>query len=246
MDEVRDSKKQKFMQNAEKYKSFFLRDENVRIPFLFPTNNYRDNFLKEENIMKEQSTQQVSTSDEKIIDMYWERNPNAIQETDEKYGALLRNVAYNILSDALDCEECQNDTYFDVWNAIPSARPTAFSAFIVQIMRRTAIDRYRKKSSKRRVPSQLTLSIEDLENSICNSLSIEEAYEAKEIGKMVNDYVASLNDRQRYIFIDRYYMAESVEKIASDLAIPVKTAYLEIGKIKKGLRKYLERNGVHV
>ena len=196
--------------------------------------------------MKEQSTQQVSTSDEKIIDMYWERNPNAIQETDEKYGALLRNVAYNILSDALDCEECQNDTYFDVWNAIPSARPTAFSAFIVQIMRRTAIDRYRKKSSKRRVPSQLTLSIEDLENSICNSLSIEEAYEAKEIGKMVNDYVASLNDRQRYIFIDRYYMAESVEKIASDLAIPVKTAYLEIGKIKKGLRKYLERNGVHV
>ena len=234
------------MQNAEKNKSFFLRDENVRIPFLFPTNNYRDNFLKEENIMKEQSTQQVSTSDEKIIDMYWERNPNAIQETDEKYGALLRNVAYNILSDALDCEECQNDTYFDVWNAIPSARPTAFSAFIVQIMRRTAIDRYRKKSSKRRVPSQLTLSIEDLENSICNSLSIEEAYEAKEIGKMVNDYVASLNDRQRYIFIDRYYMAESVEKIASDLAIPVKTAYLEIGKIKKGLRKYLERNGVHV
>jgi len=234
------------MQNAEKYKSFFLRDENVRIPFLFPTNNYRDNFLKEENIMKEQSTQQVSTSDEKIIDMYWERNPNAIQETDEKYGALLRNVAYNILSDALDCEECQNDTYFDVWNAIPSARPTAFSAFIVQIMRRTAIDRYRKKSSKRRVPSQMTLSIEDLENSICNSLSIEEAYEAKEIGKMVNDYVASLNDRQRYIFIDRYYMAESVEKIASDLAIPVKTAYLEIGKIKKGLRKYLERNGVHV
>ena len=246
MDEVRDSKKQKFVQNAEKYKSFFLRDENVRIPFLFPTNNYRDNFLKEENIMKEQSTQQVSTSDEKIIDMYWERNPNAIQETDEKYGALLRNVAYNILSDALDCEECQNDTYFDVWNAIPSARPTAFSAFIVQIMRRTAIDRYRKKSSKRRVPSQLTLSIEDLENSICNSLSIEEAYEAKEIGKMVNDYVASLNDRQRYIFIDRFYMAESVEKIASDLAIPVKTAYLEIGKIKKGLRKYLERNGVHV
>ena len=62
----------------------------------------------------------------------------------------------------------------------------------------------------------------------------------------VNLLPASLNDRQRYIFIDRYYMAESVEKIASDLAIPVKTAYLEIGKIKKGLRKYLERNGVHV
>ena len=196
--------------------------------------------------MNEQSTQQVNTSDEKIIDMFWERDPEAIQKTDEKYGTLLRNVAYNILSDSLDCEECQNDTYFDVWNAIPSARPSAFSAFIVQIMRRTAIDRYRKKSSKKRIPSQLTVSIEELENAIYNSLSIEEAYEAKEIGKMVNDYVASLNDRQRYLFIDRYYMAESVEKTASDLAIPVKTAYMEIEKIKKGLRKYLERNGVHV
>ena len=196
--------------------------------------------------MNEQSTQQVNTSDEKIIDMFWERDPEAIQKTDEKYGTLLRNVAYNILSDSLDCEECQNDTYFDVWNAIPSARPSAFSAFIVQIMRRTAIDRYRKKSSKKRIPSQLTVSIEELENAIYNSLSIEEAYEAKEIGKMVNDYVASLNDRQRYLFIDRYYMAESVEKTTSDLAIPVKTAYMEIEKIKKGLRKYLERNGVHV
>jgi RNA polymerase sigma-70 factor (ECF subfamily) len=202
--------------------------------------------LKDENIMSGQSTQPAIISDEKIIDMYWKRNPNAIQETDEKYGALLRNVAYNILSDSLDCEECQNDTYFDIWNAIPSARPTAFSAFIVQIMRRTAIDRYRKKSSKKRIPSQLTVSIEELENSVCNSFSIEEAYEAKEIGKMVSDYVGSLNDRQRYIFIDRYYMAESVEKTAFDLSIPVKTAYSEIVKIKKGLKKYLERNGVHV
>ena len=202
--------------------------------------------MKDENAMSGQSTQRVNTSDEKIIDMYWERDPDAIQKTDEKYGALLRNVAYNILSDSLDCEECQNDVYLDIWNAIPSARPSAFSAFIVQIMRRTAIDRYRKKSSKRRIPSQLTVSIEDLENSICSSLSIEDAYEAKEIGKMVSDYVGSLNDRQRYLFIDRYYMAESIEKTASDLSIPVKTAYLEIGKIKKGLRKYLERNGVHV
>ena len=154
--------------------------------------------------MNESSTQQVNTSDEKIIDMFWERDPEAIQKTDQKYGALLRNVAYNILSDSLDCEECQNDTYYGIWNAIPSARPSAFSAFIVQIMRRTAIDRYRKKASKKRIPSQMTVSIEELENAMYNSPSIEEAYEAKEIGKMVSDYVASLNDRQRYIFIDRY------------------------------------------
>ena len=70
--------------------------------------------------------------------------------------------------------------------------------------------------------------------------SVEDLCEAKELGRLISDYVRSLNKRQRYIFFDRYYMAESIEKTASDLSIPVKTAYLEIGKIKKGLRKYLK------
>ena len=84
--------------------------------------------------MDRRKASQLSTCDEKIIDMYWERNPDAIQKTDHKYGVLLRNVAYNILSDYQDCEECQNDTYLRIWNAIPSARPTAFPRFIMQII----------------------------------------------------------------------------------------------------------------
>ena len=178
--------------------------------------------------------------------MYWERNPDAIQETDKKYGPLLKNVAHNILCDPLDCEECQNDTYFKIWNTIPSTKPTAFPAFIVRIIRQISIDRYRKKSSQKRIPSQLITSIQELEQSITSGPAIEEIYEAEEIGKMVSDYVGSLNERQRYIFVDRFYMAESVEKIASDLAIPVKTAYWEIGRIKQGLKEYLQGQGVSV
>ena len=188
----------------------------------------------------------VHPADEKIVDMYWERNPDAIQETDQKYGSLLRNVACNILSDSLDCEECQNDAYLGIWNAIPTARPLAFLAFIIQIMRRTAIDRYRENTRIKRIPSQLTTSIQDLEHSISNGPSIEEIYDAKEIGKMISDYLGGLNPRQRYIFIDRYYTAESVEKIASDLSIPVQTVYWELRRIKRGLKEYLERNGVRV
>lgn len=196
--------------------------------------------------MKKHTTTQPLVADEKIIDMYWERNPDAIQETDKKYGPLLKNVAHNILCDPLDCEECQNDTYFKIWNTIPSTKPTAFPAFIIRIMRQISIDRYRKKSSQKRIPSQLITSIQELEQSITSGPAIEEIYEAEEIGKMVSDYVGSLNDRQRYIFVDRFYMAESVEKIASDLSIPVKTAYWEIGRIKQGLKEYLQGQGVSV
>jgi len=205
--------------------------------------------MKEEIVMdKRDKSEQMpmSPNDEKIIDMYWERDPDAIQETNQKYGNMLRTVAYNILSDYQDCEECQNDTYFRVWKAIPSARPPVFSTFIVRIMRWVALSRYKEKSRKKRIPSQLTLSLEELEESISSELLVEESYEAKELGEMISNFVWSLNDRQRYLFMDRYYLAEPVEKTAADLSISVKTAYRELGRIKQGLKEYLERNGVRV
>ena len=195
--------------------------------------------------MEKQTVTQSLASDEKIIDMYWQRDPVAIQETDRKYGSFLRNVAYNILFDLQDCEECKNDAYLGIWNAIPSARPAAFSAFIMRIMRQIAIRRYREKSRKKRIPSQLTISLEELD-AISSDPSVEEAYEAKEVGRLITEYLKQLSERQRYIFIDRYYLAEPVEKTAAELSISVRTAYNEIEKIKQGLKDYLERNGVHV
>ena len=194
--------------------------------------------------MEKNTTPQPNVSDEQIIDMYWQRNQDAIQETDQKYGNLLQNVAYNILYDSLDCEECRNDTYLRIWNLIPNSRPSPFSAFIVRIVRGIAIDRYREKSSTKRIPSQLTISMEDLKNSISSDRSVDEIYEAREIGKMISEYVRTLNDRQQYIFFDRYYMAEPVEKTAADLSISVQTTSREIQKIKQGLKKFLEGKGV--
>ena len=178
--------------------------------------------------------------------MYWERDPDAIQETDQKYGPMLKNVAYNILFDPEDCEECQNDAYLGIWNAIPSARPAMFPAFIMQITRRIAINRYKEKSRKKRIPSQLTISIEELESAISSGLSVEEEYDAKELGKVISEYIRQLSERQRYIFVDRYYMAESVEKTAEDLGVSPQTVYRELEKIKRGLKKYLEGKGIYV
>lgn len=196
--------------------------------------------------MKDSKSQSPNMGDEKIIDLYWERDPDAIQETSQKYGPMLRNIAYNILADVQDCEECQNDTYLRVWNSIPSTRPTVFPAFIAQVMRHVALSRYKEKSRKKRIPSQLIVSLEELENSISNGRLLEEAYEAKEFGKLINNYIESLDEDQKYLFMDRYYLAEPVEKTASELSIPVRVAYRELRKIREGLREYLERNGVHL
>lgn len=196
--------------------------------------------------MSKRKEQHAVIADEQIIELYWQREEKAIQETDNKYGQFLFRIAYNILHDHLDCEECQNDTYLGVWNAIPPTRPTVFPAFITQIMRHIALDRYKQKTSKKRVPSELTISMEDIKETLHSNETVDLEYAAEEVGKIISDYVRYLPERQRYIFIDHYYLAESIETIANDLSLSVSTIYREIENIKHGLKIHLERNEVYV
>ena len=188
----------------------------------------------------------ILLSDETIIEMYWQREEKAIKETDIKYGQFLFRIAYGILHDRLDCEECQNDTYLGIWKAIPPTKPTVFPAFITQIMRRIAINKYKEKTSKKRIPSELTSSIEDYESTLTSNDTVDGDFSAEEVGRIINNYVNELTERQRYIFIARFYMAESVESIADDLTMAKATVYRELDKIKQGLKHHLEKNEVYV
>ena len=196
--------------------------------------------------MSKSTKQKADLSDSQIIDLYWQRQENAISETDRKYGQFLFRIAYNILQDKMDCEECQNDTYLKVWNAIPPARPVVFPAFLVQIMRRVAINRYRERSRKRQVPSELTVALEDVRDVLCSNETVGVQLDAVEFGRIINDYVKAMPERQRYVFIERFYFAESVESIAADLSVSPATIYREIDKIKQDLKLHLERNDINI
>lgn len=195
--------------------------------------------------MKKHTTTQPLVADEKIIDMYWERNPDAIQETDKKM-VLCSKTLRTTFSVILWIVKNAKMTHILKSGYNPFYQANCVSSFYYSDYETDLYRSLQKKSSQKRIPSQLITSIQELEQSITSGPAIEEIYEAEEIGKMVSDYVGSLNDRQRYIFVDRFYMAESVEKIASDLSIPVKTAYWEIGRIKQGLKEYLQGQGVSV
>ena len=51
--------------------------------------------------------------DKKIIELYFERNQQAIKKTDIEYGKLCHKIAYNVLNNRQDSEECVNDTYLE-------------------------------------------------------------------------------------------------------------------------------------
>lgn len=185
-------------------------------------------------------------SDEAIISLYWDRDRKAITETDFKYGKYLYTIIYNILHDKLDCEECLNDTYLGAWNAMPPARPQVLRAFLVTISRRIAIKRYHMLRQKGAVPSEMTVALAEVEDFIAENSSAEEAFDAKQLGQIISRFVRSLPQRQRYIFISRYYAAEPIDTIAKELALSRSMIHKELAAIRTALKETLESEGYSV
>jgi RNA polymerase sigma-70 factor (ECF subfamily) len=182
-------------------------------------------------------------SDGEIVELYWQRDERAIKETDRKYQHFLLTVAHNILRDAQDCEECLNDTYLGAWNAMPPARPNALRAFLATIMRRTAIDRYKAGKRQKRIDSELTVALSEVEEFLADGSDPAAELDARELGRVISEFIRALPRRRRYIFMSRYYMARPIGEIARLLGCSESTVNKEIAAIKRGLKEALEKEG---
>lgn len=196
--------------------------------------------------MEIQAKAEITMSDERIVELYWQRDEQAIKETDIKYRKFLLSVAYNIVNDASDSEECLNDTYIGAWNSIPPARPTLLQAFLATIVRRTAIDRYKARKRQKRIVSELTVSLSEVEDFIADDYDIYSEADANELGRTISDFVRSLSDRRMYIFMSRYYFARPIKEIAKLLECSESTVNKEIAAIKCDLKEKLEKEGYSV
>ena len=192
--------------------------------------------------MELQTNQAAIMSDEQIVELYWQRDERAIKETDIKYKKFLLSVAYNIVHDTFDSEECLSDTYIGAWNSIPPAKPTLLQAFLVTIMRRTAIDCYKARKRQKRIASELTVSLSEVEDFIADDDMYSET-DAKELGRVISDFVRSLSDRRMYIFMSRYYVARPINEIAKLLGLSESTVNKEIAAVKRDLKEKLEKEG---
>ena len=182
-------------------------------------------------------------SDEQIIELYWQRDEKAIIETDIKYKRFLLSIAQNIVQDMCDSEECLNDTYIGVWNAIPPVRPTLLQAFLATIMRRTAINCYKARNRQKRVASELTVSLSEVEDFIAADDDMYSEIDTKELGRVISDFVRALSERRMYVFMSRYYVARPIKEIARLLECSESTINKEIAAIKSDLKKKLEKEG---
>jgi len=181
--------------------------------------------------------------DHEIIGLFFERSEQAITELVIKYGSAVKNVAWNILNNPQDVEECSNDTYLSVWNRIPPTKPDYLGAFVCRIARNICLKRYHSNTAQKR-NSYYDVALQELEETIPALSTVETDYDAKELSKYLNQFLRNISKDDRYLFLRRYWYGDSVSEIAQQLDIPPHTASVRLFRLRQKLQDYLQKEGM--
>jgi len=140
--------------------------------------------------------------DEVIIELYFNRNERAIEETSNKYGKYCHIVADNILKNIQDSDECVNETYFNTWNTIPPSRPSIFKAFLGKITRNIALNMYKKQHTKKR-NCETEIVLDELEECVPANNSVEKELDDKELSILIDNFLSNLPNNKRVIMVEK-------------------------------------------
>ena len=176
--------------------------------------------------------------DEKIIEMFFERSEQAIRELDIKYGKICHNLSYNIVNNRQDAEECVNDAYLGAWNAIPPVRPNPLLSYIVKIVRNISLKIYWRKEAAKR-SGHYTIALEEIEGNIADQKTVEDEIEARELARIIGEFLDTLTLENRVIFMRRYWFADSYKDIAEFVGLTEKNISVRLTRIREKMRQYL-------
>ena len=179
--------------------------------------------------------------DTDIIRLYFERDENAIAETDAAHGRDIFRLSLRILASQEDAEENQNDTYLKAWQTIPPVKPFSLRAYLLKICRSRAFDRLDREKAKKRHGEVVALT-EEMERCIPDGRQ-EDMMEAKELGRLINRFLDTLPDEHRDILIARCFELESIPAIASDYGFSETKVRSILFRVRKHLKEYLESEG---
>ena len=183
-------------------------------------------------------------NDKEIVDLYWARSEKAISETANRYGKYCYYIAYNILHDCEDSEECVNDTYLGAWQAMPTQRPNRLSTFLGKITRNLSLDRWDQRNTQKRGSGQVPISLEELHECIPASECVEHIVDNIVLVDVFNRFLASLSKEKRIIFMRRYWYLSPIAEIAIDYSISESKVKMSLLRSRKELRHLLESEGI--
>lgn len=185
-------------------------------------------------------------NDQEIIALFWARQESAISATADKYGRYCHSIAYNILYNHFDTEECVNDTYLGAWNSIPPQKPNNLSAYLGRITRNFALNRYKRNTVAKRGSGEVEVALSELENCIPDDTGIEQITEDALLVSVIDRFLYAQSRTNRNIFIRRYWYLCSIRDIADSYKMSESKVKSLLFCMRNELRKNLEKEGIYL
>lgn len=182
--------------------------------------------------------------DAKIVELYWARSDAALTETVKKFGPYCHTIAYNVLENVEDSEECVNDTYMRAWNSMPDKRPAALAPYLGRITRNLALNRIIEKNTLKRGGGEAALALDELDECTASSYSLEREVEAREIAAAMNRFLSKLPDTERALFVSRYWFMAPVRELAEKFGFSESKTVSMLRRTRLKLRKFLTGEGL--
>lgn len=186
----------------------------------------------------------LGMEDQLILKLFFERSENAIRELDLKYGKICKRLADKFLHNEQDSEECMNDAYLAVWNTIPPQNPNPFSAYVFRIVKNTALKKYRANTAQKR-NNYNDVILEEADAFLAAKETVESEILAKEISSRINVFLGQTKDRDRIMFVQRYWFCYSVEEMARTLGVSKNYVTVHLHRTREKLRDYLKSEGFY-
>ncbi len=178
-----------------------------------------------------------------IVELYHQREEQAITESDKKYGALCRSIALRLLGIREDAEECVNDTWHAAWNQMPPDRPQALGAFLGRITRNLSVSRWRRDHAQKRYTG-IEVLLTELEDCVPAPGTVEEELERQQLARLIDNWLDSLENGDRRLFVRRYWYGDGVKALAAERGMGANALSQRLLRLRKGLRAFLESEGV--
>ena len=187
--------------------------------------------------------------DTEIIELLNKRDESALGAIDAQLGSRLKSVIRDIVKDEGDVSECLNDVYLKAWNSIPPVKPDNLEAYLVVIARNVALDRYKSKSRKSEIPSQVLSSTDDDDfpeqaGPKLTDETVEKNLKKEKIHDLLIAYTRALPPNDQRLFVARYFYDMKIRAIAKHTGLPVGTVKSALHRIKAGIKAYLEKEGI--
>lgn len=183
--------------------------------------------------------------DEKLVALFLERSEQAISELDKKHGRLCRSISYNILHNTQDAEECVNDAYLGVWNAVPPQHPNPLLSFVCRIVRNISVARYHSNTAKKR-GGGYDIALSEIEDMLSAPDSVEKAADAKELARLIAEFLDTLSAENRVIFMRRYWFCDSYADISQRVGLSEKNVSVRLSRVRSSLKQHLIEQGVTI